>query len=342
MNAARQKVFIATDLVMDRALSQTAAALEAEGVEVVRGPASQPGIKTEFAAADLGHYFGGTDVVVVSTRSVLSPQVLQACDRLRAIVFPSIGTEAVDLAKMTERNILVANGATPENFMSMSEATVLLILQLFYRLRDTEEILRQNQPRPQHMHARMLRGKTIGLIGFGRIARGIAERLQGWGVEILAFDPFVTASDLARMVDLEELLRSSDVVSIHTTLTPDTRHLIGAPQLRLMKRGAALINTSRGLCIDEDAVAQALKDGTLGAAALDAFAVEPLPADSALRTAPHAILTPHMVGHTQELFDSFAPACIGNVRALLAGELPAYVCNPDVTARWRAVHGEAS
>jgi phosphoglycerate dehydrogenase-like enzyme len=342
MIGERQKVFIATDLVMDRALSETATALEADGFDVVRGPMSLPGVKTEFAASEYDRYFAGTDVIVVSTRSVLSQQVLDACDRLRAIVFPSIGTEAIDLAQMTERNVLVANGATPENFMSMSEATVLLVLQLFYRLQETEAILRQNKPRPQTMHARMIRGKTIGLIGLGRIARGVAERLRGWGVEILAYDPFVKSSDLARSVELDELLRRSDVVSIHTTLTPDTRHLIGEAELRKMKHGAALINVSRGLCVDEAAVAQALQEGRLGAAALDAFAVEPLPTDSALRSAPNAILTPHMVGHTQELFDSFTPACIDNVRALLAGDIPPYVCNPNVTARWQSAYGRSA
>jgi D-3-phosphoglycerate dehydrogenase len=328
------KIFISSDFVMDAALDETARVLLKQGHEVVRGPRAVPGVKTTFREDDFPRYFSDADVLVLTTRMIITPALLDSAKRLRGIVFPSIGTESINLAEASRRGLLVANGATPENFLSMSEATVMLILNLFYGLHKTERLLRESLPRPKVMHARMLRGKTIGLIGLGRIARGVAERLQGWGVRLLGVDPHITSIPGVSVVDLDTLLAESDLVSVHTVLNETTHHLIDARSLKLMKRGAFLVNVSRGLCVDELAVAEALRGGQLAGAALDAFEVEPLPEASPLRDADAAILTPHMVGHTVELFESFAPACIANIEAMLRGELPHYVCNPQVADEW--------
>jgi D-3-phosphoglycerate dehydrogenase len=220
----------------------------------------------------------------------------------------------------------------------MAEATIMLMLNLFYNLHGTQDLLRRDAPRPAMPRARMLQGKTIGLVGFGRIARAVAERLRGWNVEILACGPRLDPAhppEGVRPVPLDQLLRDSDLVSLHTTLTPGSRHLIGAAQLRRMKRDAFLINTARGACVDEAAVHAALRDGVIAGAALDAFEVEPLPTESPLRQLGNVILTPHMAGHTQELHASFAPACVRNVEAILAGELPPHACNAEAAPAWR-------
>jgi len=329
-----KRVFIASDFVMDGALDEAARILSGHGHDVVRGPRAVPGVKTTFHADDFAHYFASADVLVLTTRMIIPSSLLDSAERLRGIVFPSIGTESIDLVDATRRGLLVANGATPENFMSMSEATVMLFLNLFYGLRETERLLHENRPRPTSMHAMMLRGKTIGLIGLGRIARGVAERLQGWGVRILGADPHVTEVPGVSVVDLNTLLAESDLISVHTVLNEGTRHLINEKSIERMKRGAFLVNVSRGLCVDEDAVADAIASGQLAGAALDAFQVEPLPETSPLRDVGAAILTPHMVGHTVELFDSFAPACVANVEAMLSGRRPEYVCNPQVLDDW--------
>jgi D-3-phosphoglycerate dehydrogenase len=184
----------------------------------------------------------------------------------------------------------------------------------------------------------MLRGKTVGLVGLGRIARGVVQRLAGWDVQVVACDPYVAQAAApagVRMVALDELLRESDVVSVHTTLTPETRHLIGARELSLMKPTAFFINTARGGMVDEAALYEALAAGRLAGAALDAFELEPLPLDSPLRSLPNVILTPHMIGHTREIFDAIPPAAIENVERLMRGEPPLYWRNPEVEPRWR-------
>lgn len=331
-------IFIAADFVLDPALDSAAERLREQGHTVVRGPRAVPGRKTVLPPERLGELVGAADVIVATSRVVIDDAVLDAAPRLRGVVFPSIGTESLDLAEAGRRGLMVANGATPENFQSMAEATIMLMLNLSYDLRGTEDLLRRNAPRPAAPRARMLQGKTVGLVGFGRIARAVADRLRGWNVEILASSPRLDPAQVpagVRAVALDTLLRASDIVSLHTTLTPGSRHLIGPAELRRMKPGAFLLNTARGACVDEAAVHQALRDGLIAGAALDAFEVEPLPPDSPLRQLDNAILTPHMAGHTQELYASFAPACVRNVEAILAGELPPHACNPSTAPAWR-------
>ena len=214
----------------------------------------------------------------------------------------------------------------------------MLMLNLSYDLRRTEQVLRTCSPRPTVLNARMLRGKTIGLVGMGRIARGVVQRLQGWDVDIVAYSPHTMPEKVpvgVQMIGLTDLLKISDIVSLHTTLTRETEHLIGAEQLGIMKPSAFLINTARGNCVDEVALFNALQRRAIAGAALDTFSIEPLPANSPLRNLDNVILTPHMAGHTQELFSSFAPACVGNVEAILAGEVPDLVCNPEGVPGWR-------
>ena len=172
----------------------------------------------------------------MTSRSKVSREILAAAPRLRGVVFPSIGTESLDLAAATELGIIVAYGPTPENFLSMAEATVMLMTVLFYDLPKTEAVLRENQPRPKVLHAQLMLGKTIGLIGMGRIARAVVERLAGWRMRVLAFDPHVAQAQAPPgvvMTDLPSLLRQSDLVSLHATLSSETRHLIGRAELAL-------------------------------------------------------------------------------------------------------------
>ena len=331
-------VFVGADFILDRALNLISASLADRGYKVVRGPAQKPPVKTVFPPADWPRFFGETDVIVVTTRSIIPREILEIATRLRGVVFPTIGTESIDIEAAKDLGIVVANGATAENFNSMAEATVMLITLLSYKPYKSEQVLRENLARPTVMFARMVMGKTIGLIGLGRIARGVVERLAGWHVHILATDPFVSQSaapDGVAMVDLNTLLRESDVVSLHTTLTPDTHHLIGAAQLELMKPTAYLVNTSRGGVVDEAALYQALKKGRIAGAALDAFQKEPLPPESPLRELDNVILTPHLIGHTEEAIHAIPPTAVENVERILRGKLPLFITNPEVVPRWR-------
>ena len=335
-------VFICHDYMLVEVLDQIQARLERNGIEVLRGPQTAPGKKLVYSKESYTELFGRAEVMMFSSRSICSREIMLAAPRLRGIVNPTIGLETVDLAAANELGIIVGHGATPENFLGMAEATVMLILMLMYQPRETEAVLRDRRRRPRStpkdVWARMLRGRTVGLVGLGRIARGVVERLSGFGVSLVACDPFVgrdQAPEGVKMTDLDTLLRSSDIVAMLVSITPESRGMLGERELALMKPSAYLVNTSRGEAIDEAALYRALKEKRIAGAALDSFAVEPLPDDSPLRQLDNVILTPHRVGHTQDAFASFPPAAVENITRILRGEPPLYCKNPEVIPAWQ-------
>jgi phosphoglycerate dehydrogenase-like enzyme len=220
----------------------------------------------------------------------------------------------------------------------MAEATILLLLAAIYDLHGTEAVLRQNLPRPRVMKARMLKGKTVGLVGWGQISRAVAQRLAGWKAQIQASSRSRNAGHEGdvNFVGLEELLQTSDIVCVLSTLNPDSVGLLNADRLRLLKQDAVLVNTARGAIIDEAALYQVARERPDIRLALDTFTVEPLPENSPLRELPNVILTPHQIGHTQESQDALPAAAIENIRRILSGELPLYVCNPEIATQWQA------
>jgi len=335
-------VFICHDYMLVEVLDEIQARLEQSGIEVLRGPQTAPGKKLVYSKESYTELFGRAEVMMFSSRSICSREIMLAAPRLRGIVNPTIGLETVDLAAANELGIIVGHGATPENFLGMAEATVMLILMLMYQPRETEAVLRDRRRRPRStpkdVWARMLRGRTVGLVGLGRIARGVVERLSGFGVNLVACDPFVgrdQAPEGVKMMDLDTLLRSSDIVAVLVSITPESRGMLGERELALMKPSAYLVNTSRGEAIDEAALYRALREKRIAGAALDSFAVEPLPDDSPLRQLDNVILTPHMVGHTQDAFVSFPPAAVENITRILRGEPPLYCKNPEVIPAWQ-------
>lgn len=331
-------VYIAHDIVLDPVLAVVAEKLQAAGHRLTRGPVPVPGAKSSVPTEKFAQTFADVDVLVSTTRFLTPPALLDEARQLRGVVFPSIGTETLDIADATRRGVLVANGSTPENVTSMAEATVMLILNLLYGLRRSEALLRQNLPRPTRPHARMLGSAAIGLLGFGRIGRAVAQRLVPFGCQLLVHSLNLGAHDMPPgivPVSLDELLARSDVVSVHATPDPSGRALLGQEQLARMRPEAFLVNTARGACIDEQALFTALQKRQIAGAALDAFVTEPLPVDSRLRSIDGLLLTPHLVGHTREMLDSFGPVCLGNVQALLSGQAPSTLMNPDALPAWR-------
>jgi len=277
------------------------------------------------------------EAFVTTSNYRFGKELMAQAPRLLGIVSPFIGTEGIDEAAATELGIMVANGQVPENFLSMSEATIMLILASAYSLHWWENQLRNNLTHPPRVPGRMLRGRTIGTIGFGQIARGVATRLSGWEVRLQTYVPRIRTAlppGVAR-VSLEELLRTSDVVCVLAPLNAETRGMLNLERLRLMKHDAILINTARGGIVDEAALVQIAGERPGLKIAIDTFAEEPLPADSPLRSIPNAILTPHAIGHTQESIDALPAGAVENVCRILDGELPPYIRNPDVIEKWR-------
>ena len=335
-------VFICRDFALDPALDTIAAALVQRGIEVIRGPRSIPGQKHVYPPESHAELFGPCDVLMFSSRSVGSRATMLAAPRCRAIVNPTIGLETVDLAAADQLGIVVGHGAVPENYLGIAEAAVMLMLALRYGLHASEAVLRGTRPAPgfraEAVHARMLRGCTVGIVGLGRIGRAVAERLQPFGVDVIACSPTTQPQDVpagVRLVELDTLLEQSDIVGLFASVNAGNRHMIDERALGRMKPDAYLVNVARGALVDEEALDRALRSGRLAGAALDTFEVEPLPQDSPLRELDNVILTPHMVGVTRESIEAVVPTALENITRVLSGALPLYCKNPYILPRWR-------
>jgi D-3-phosphoglycerate dehydrogenase len=284
----------------------------------------------------------GIDVLLCVAVFPLTRALFAAAPRLRAVVSAVTGIEGVDLAAATEHAIVVANAQTEENITGMAEATVLLMMAALYDLDGAQNRIRQKLWRPSELKASQLRGKTVGFVGLGRIGRETARLLAPWGASMqytARRDADLSGLPPMPRMDLDTLLRTSDVVVVLASLNEETRGLLSAEKLALMKRSAILVNTARGAIVDEAALAGALREKAIAGAALDCFAVEPLPAESPLRGLPNVILTPHMIGHTVEAHHSLEIATRENLDLILSGNPPRYVVNPAVLPAWTAKWG---
>jgi D-3-phosphoglycerate dehydrogenase len=271
--------------------------------------------------------------VLVARRDFVGRTTLELVQGLRGVVTPGVGIEKVDVAAATELGIAVAN--SPGNSITMSEATLLLMLSVAKQMPAWIEKARSGTEPTLSMRGMELHGKTIGLVGLGRIGRLVAGLARAFGMRVLAYDPYVRSSDLAELTSLETVLSQSDFVSLHPVLTPETRHLINAERLAQMKPTAYLINTSRGGVIDEPALIEALRAGQIAGAGLDVFETEPPALDNPLLHMPNVIGTPHGLGHADESLRRCAAMTEENVLALVDGHLPPYLVNPKV--EWRVL-----
>jgi D-3-phosphoglycerate dehydrogenase len=321
-------------------------ALVAAGHRVaVERPLDQPG-RQAWTEAELAAAAADADVILASHLETISARVMASAPRLRLIIVPFIGTDKIDVGAATELGILVANSPTPENFTAVAEAAIGLALMLLKRVKHNEAKLRRGEWAARGDRGDFLFGKTVGIVGLGRIGSRVARRLAGWEVRLLAADPYVAAADAAalgvRLVDLDTLLAESDLVTLHCALTPETRGLIGEKALRHMKATALLINTARGELVDEEAVCIALHAGRIAGAAVDAFAREPLPADSLYRQVDpeKLILTPHNVAHSEAGRRANLELALQQILAVGRGDVPAHAVNPGAVGRRRLGAGE--
>ena len=283
--------------------------------------------------------------------SPISRRVMQSSETLRIVAKYTIGVDDIDVEAATDLGILVTNSPVESNWGAVAEGTIGLMLTLLKKQRERDALVRGGAWRDENAAGTYIGsrasdgypGITLGIVGLGRIGGRIANLLRPWNIRILAYDPYIPASRFTehgvQSADLTTLLRESDVVSLHVILTRETRHMIGAEQLALMKPTAVLVNTSRGPVVDEAALATALREGGIRAAALDVFEEEPLPEASRKRLAEledKVLLSPHMVasnaGSGMGLGTTMATEAV--LRAL-RGELPDNVFNKEAIPRWR-------
>lgn len=258
--------------------------------------------------------------------------LLERCAQLRIIARHGVGFDNVDLEAAERLGIWVAN--TPQgNFNTVAEHTIMMVLVLARRLFEVVYAFRAGDFAARtRIGTTDVEGKTIGILGFGRIGRSVAAKATaGLGMKVIAYDPLVPAHEfpapVTRSEDLETVLRSSDFLAIHTPATAQTRGLIGAPQFAVMKPGACLINPSRGGIVDEGALADALESGRLAGAAVDVFAEEPPPVGSPLLSLDNVIPTPHNAGGTVEANNRIATHAAMEIDAVLSGGTPRWPVN---------------
>src|SRR5499425_649587 len=242
------------------------------------------------------------DALIVRSATRVTADLLAKAPKLRAVGRAGVGVDNIDLEAATKRGVLVMS--TPGgNAVSVAEHTFALILSLARQVPRLDKAIHEGRWEKSSAAGTEVRGKTLGLIGLGRIGSEVAVRAQAFDMRVLGFDPFISEAAAQEMsvelVPLDQLLAESDYVSLHTALSPATQNLIGAANIGKMKKGARIINTARGELLDETALAAALKSGRLSGAAVDVFAEEP-PKNSPLVGLPNVIATPHVAGSTAE------------------------------------------
>src|SRR5574341_1238815 len=276
--------------------------LRGAGCELVLGKPQDDFRNFRYERKELVNLVGDCPIIYPSGRDMISGEILDSCPDLQAVVKSSIGIETVDVEAATELGILCCNSPTPENYLGVAEATVGFMVALFKRLKLNEAFMRANGWREAQNRGTLMVGKTVGIIGVGRIGRNVAKRLGAWEMKFLGYDPYVSQETVAplgiKMVALDDLLRESDVVTLHVVLTKETRGMIGLRDLKLMKPTAFIINTSRGPAIREADLVAALNENVIAGAALDVFDTEPTPLDNPLRAVDPTklIMTPHIIG----------------------------------------------
>ena len=306
--------------------------IEAQGFETMEGVC-----RSEDDLADL---LGDADGALVGVMPLTSRSVLERCPKLKVVSRLGVGVDSIDLDAATELGILATN-VPGSNTTEVADHAMALMLALTRRVVDAVRTTRDGgwgRDRESMIGlltgARRIAGHTVGIIGFGNIGRAFATRARGFGpARIIAADPYVdqVTADLygVQLVPLEELLAEADYVTIHCSATDETRHMINADTLALMKPTALLVNAARGPIVDGAALATALAEGQIEAAALDVTEKEPIDPDDPLLKLPNCIVTPHIAGLSPVFLGECPIRQAENVIRVLTGEMPHGIANPE-------------
>ncbi len=288
-------------------------------------------IRPELASDGLADAIGPYHALIVRSQTKVTGEVLERAGNLRVVGRAGIGLDNVDLETATRRGITVVN-APQSNILSAAEHTVALLLALARNVPQANASLRAGRWERERFQGVELHGKTLGVVGLGRVGTMVAQRALAFGMRLVAYDPYVSKEraktlGVELMPNLEALLVQADVVTIHLPRTPETEALIGEREIALMKDGARIVNTSRGGIVDERALVNALRDGKLAGAALDVFAEEPVPKAHPLLAFDNVVLTPHLGAATAEAQDKVGVTIAEMVRLALRGEFVPYAVN---------------
>ena len=300
-----------------------------------------PGIRVEWVDSN-GQLSAQAEVMQDAVAALVTDgrfdvELARLCPRLKLVQTTSAGYDAIDVASLNRMGIQVANNyggnapAVAEHTIGLMVSVVRKLVLQFESTRSGDwfgAIGQEEWTRPYE-----IAGKTVGIVGMGHIGRQVARRLQGWDCSIVYYDPIDPPADLVeqlslRALSMDEVLRESDIVTLHTMLNAQTRGLIGTRELKMMKPTAVVINTCRGGVVDEAALIRALRDGEIAGAALDVFEQEPTPRDNPLLTMGNVVVTPHMAGVSVEAFPRNAGFGLQNIARVIRGEEPLSVVRP--------------
>ena len=298
-------------------------AIEEKGLALLKGEKEiQVDVKTKLPPEELKAIIGEYDALLVRSATKVTKDIIQAAKKLKVIGRAGVGVDNVDLEAATKQGIIVMN--TPEgNTISTCEHTLSMLLALNRNIPQAHAAVRAKEWKRDRFIGAELAGKTIGIIGFGRIGREVAKRLQAFSMRILAYDPFIAANGMSDpsveiTSDLNAVISQSDYITVHTPLTRETEHLINEQAFQKMKPGVRIINCARGGIIDEKALYDAIKSGKVKGAALDVFEKEP-PGDNPLLTLDQVIVTPHLGASTEEAQENVSVAVAKQVVDVLLG-----------------------
>lgn len=301
---------VATDRVSKKGLAPLRDDERFEVVRIKSSTEARFGAELETAAG-----------LIVRSATTVDARLLEAAPELKVVGRAGVGVDNIDVAAASERGVAVMN-APGGNTVSAAELTMALLLSVARRVSEADRSMREGRWDRANLQGVELRGRTLGVVGAGRIGSAVADRCRAFGMRVIVHDPYLSADRLAELrsvvIELDQLLAEADVITLHVPLTDETRGLIGESALARMKKGAFLVNLSRGGVVDESALARALIEGRIAGAGLDVYETEPLSPESPLLSAPNLVLTPHLGASTKEAQVQVALEVAANLRAALA------------------------
>lgn len=292
------------------------------GIDLFKEAGFEVEVKTDHTKEELLAKIKNYDALIVRSQTKVTADIIEAASNLKVIGRAGVGVDNVDLEAATKKGIIVIN-APDGNTISTAELSVAMILALARNIPQAHVSLKNGAWDRKSFTGVEVNGKTLGVVGMGRIGTEVAKRMLAMGMKVIAYDPFFTEEKAAslgvKMVDLDTIITQSDFITVHTPLTPETKGLFGAKEFARMKKGVRLVNCARGGIYDEAALAEAIKNGQVAGAALDVYTSEP-PIDRSLIDLPQVIVTPHLGASTKEAQENVAVDVAHEVIKVLKGE----------------------
>lgn len=299
-----------------------------EELEEVAEVVARTDITPEELVSDIKDF----DAIVVRSRTQVTREVIEAAPALKIIARAGVGVDNVDVEAATEKGVMVVN-APESTSITVAEHTMGLVLSMSRKIAIADKSVKDGKWEKSRFMGMELNGKTLGIVGMGRIGSQVVIRAKAFGMDVMVYDPYITPEAAAELgvevVDLETLLKNADVITIHVPLTPETKYLISNPQFKIMKENAIIVNCARGGIIKEADLYDALKADEIGGAALDVYEKEP-PKENPLLELDNVVLTPHIAASTSEAQRDAAIIVAREIKKVFQGESPKNVINMPV------------